>query len=198
MSKQIALFFGSFNPIHIGHLVIGNYIANQPTIDECWYVVSPQNPFKEKASLLKDYHRLQMVQDAIDDNDKLKASNIEFGLPQPSYTVDTLIYLTEKHPDYKFTLVMGEDNIKSFHKWKNHEIILRDYNIIVYPRLNVAMDKRANEAILKHPSVTLLSDIPIMNISASFIRKQIKEGKSIQYLVTPPVLDYLDKMNFYK
>lgn len=196
--KQIALFFGSFNPIHIGHLIIGNHIANEPEIDECWYVVSPQNPFKEKKSLLKDYHRLQLVREAIENNILLKASDIEFNLPQPSYTVDTLIHLTEKYPNYHFTLIMGEDNIKSFHKWKNYEIILRDYNIIVYPRMNVAQEQVANKEIINHKNVKVLKDIPLMNISASYIRNQLKEGKSIEYLVSPPVFKYLDEMNFYK
>lgn len=197
-NKNIALFFGSFNPIHIGHLVIANHIANTTEIDEVWFVVSPQNPFKEKSSLLKDYHRLHLVEEAIEGNDKIKASNIEFGLPKPSYTIDTLTYLKEKYPKVNFSIIMGEDNLKSFHKWKNYEIILRDYNIIVYPRVNVDQDLNPEPEILNHKNVTLLTNIPIMDISASFIRKSIKNGKSIKYLVTDKVLQYIDEMNFYK
>jgi nicotinate-nucleotide adenylyltransferase len=196
--KNIALFFGSFNPIHIGHLVIANHIANNSKVDEVWFVVSPQNPFKEKKSLLKDYHRLQLVNEAIDGNEKLKASNIEFSLPQPSYTVDTLVYLKEKYPKINFAIIMGEDNIKSFHKWKNHEVILRDYKLIVYPRVNVSEELSAQADILGHKNVTLLNNIPIMDISASYIRNNIKENKSIRYLVTDSVLKYIDEMNFYK
>lgn len=196
--KNIALFFGSFNPIHIGHLAIANHIANNSSIDEVWFVVSPQNPFKEKKTLLKDYHRLHLVEEAIEGNLKLKASNIEFSLPQPSYTIDTLTYLKEKHPTVNFSIIMGEDNLKSFHKWKNHEIILRDYNIIVYPRFNVAQDLKTESEILNHKNVTLLNNIPVMYISASFIRNSIKDGKSIRYLVTDKVLKYIDEMNFYK
>ena len=200
MSKQknIALFFGSFNPIHIGHLVIADHIASDSKIDEVWFVVSPQNPFKDKKTLLKDYHRLNLVEEAIEENIKLKASNIEFNLPQPSYTIDTLTYLKEKHPTVNFSIIMGEDNLKSFHKWKNHEIILRDYKLIVYPRVNVGDDLKAESDILNHKNVTLLNNIPIMDISASFIRNSIKEGKSIRYLVTDKVLKYMDEMNFYK
>jgi nicotinate-nucleotide adenylyltransferase len=196
--KNIALFFGSFNPIHIGHLVIANHIANNNDVDEVWFVVSPQNPFKEKKTLLQDYHRLQLVNEAIEGNEKLKASNIEFSLPQPSYTVDTLIYLKEKYPDINFSIIMGEDNIKSFHKWKNHDIILRDYKLIVYPRVNVGQELNAQADILGHKNVTLLHNIPIMDISASYIRNNIKENKSIRYLVTDSVLKYIDEMNFYK
>lgn len=197
-NKNIALFFGSFNPIHIGHLVIANHIANNDKVDEVWFVVSPQNPFKEKKTLLQDYHRLRLVEEAIEGNPKLKASNIEFSLPQPSYTIDTLTYLKEKHPKVNFSIIMGEDNLKSFHKWKNHEIILRDYKIIVYPRVNVAEDLKTETEILNHKNVTLLKNIPVMDISASFIRNNIKEGNSIRYLVTDSVLKYIDEMNFYK
>lgn len=197
-NKNIALFFGSFNPIHIGHLVIANHIANNEKTDEVWFVVSPQNPFKEKKTLLQDYHRLRLVEEAIEGNPKLKASNIEFSLPQPSYTIDTLTYIKEKHPKVNFSIIMGEDNLKSFHKWKNHEIILRDYNIIVYPRVNVAEDLKTETEILNHKNVTLLKNIPVMDISASFIRNNIKKGNSIRYLVTDRVLKYIDEMNFYK
>lgn len=196
--KKIGLFFGSFNPIHIGHLVIANHIADSDLIDEVWFIVSPQNPFKKKNTLLEDYHRLVLVNEAIEDNDKLKASNIEFSLPKPSYTIDTLVYLTEKYPQYNFSIIMGEDNIKSFHKWKNYEVILKNHAVIVYPRLGVDEEKKTNSEILSHKNVTLLQDIPVMNISASFIRKQIKKGKSVAYLLTNKVAKYVDEMNFYR
>lgn len=197
ITKNIALFFGSFNPIHVGHLIIANHIANQSFIDECWFVVSPQNPFKEKSSLLKDYHRLAMVNEAIDDNPLLKSCDIEFHLPKPSYTVDSLTYLKEKHPQYDFSIVMGEDNLKSFHKWKNYEIILRDYKVIVYPRIFENTSNKPYE-IGEHKNIHILKDIPVMNISASFIRNAIKNNESIKYLVTEPVSTYIDRMNFYK
>ena len=125
--KKIGLFFGSFNPIHVGHLVIANHIAQSDLLDEVWFVVSPQNPFKEKKSLLEDYHRLALVNEAIEDNQKLKSCDIEFSMPKPSYTSDTLAYLMDKYPKYEFSLIMGEDNIKSFHKWKNYEVILKNH-----------------------------------------------------------------------
>lgn len=196
--KNIGLFFGSFNPIHIGHLVIANHIADSELVDEVWFVVSPQNPFKKKVTLLEDYHRLALVNEAIEENEKLKTSNIEFGLPKPSYTIDTLAYLTEKYPKYKFSIIMGEDNIKSFHKWKNYEVILKNHSVIVYPRVGVAEEIKAENTILSHKNVSVLTDIPVMNISASFIRKQIKEGKSITYLLTKKVAKYVDEMNFYR
>lgn len=196
--KKVGLFFGSFNPIHIGHLVIANHIADSDLVDEVWFVVSPQNPFKKKDTLLEDYHRLALVNEAIEENDNLKASNIEFSLPKPSYTIDTLAYLTEKHPKYSFSIIMGEDNIKSFHKWKNYEVILKNHSVIVYPRVGVDENKVANTDILSHKNVSILTDIPVMNISASFIRKQIKSGKSVTYLLTKKVAQYIDEMNFYR
>jgi nicotinate-nucleotide adenylyltransferase len=132
--KKIGLFFGSFNPIHIGHLILGNYILENSDMEELWFVVSPQNPFKDKKSLLKDHNRLDMVQLAIKNYPKMRASNVEFSLPTPSYTIDTLTYLQEKYPDYSFSLIMGEDNLGSLHKWKNYEL-LKNHQIIVYPRI---------------------------------------------------------------
>lgn len=196
--KKVGLFFGSFNPVHIGHLVIANHIADSDLVDEVWFVVSPQNPFKKKDTLLEDYHRLALVNEAIEENDNLKASNIEFSLPKPSYTIDTLAYLTEKYPKYSFSIIMGEDNIKSFHKWKNYEVILKNHSVIVYPRVGVDENKVANTDILSHKNVSILTDIPVMNISASFIRKQIKSGKSVTYLLTKKVAQYIDEMNFYR
>tara|TARA_B110000208_G_C11797424_1_gene440266 strand:+ start:1878 stop:2471 length:594 start_codon:yes stop_codon:yes gene_type:complete len=196
--KKVGLFFGSFNPIHVGHLVIANHIAHSGMVDEVWFVVSPQNPFKKKKSLLEEYHRLALVNEAIDENPKLKSSDIEFTMPQPSYTADTLAFLIDKYPELDFSLIMGEDNIKSFHKWKNYEVILKNHSVLIYPRVGVDEDLKAKSDILNHKSVHVLENIPVMDISASYIRNQIKEGKTVAYLLTDKVAKYLDEMNFYK
>ena len=190
--KKIGLFFGSFNPIHVGHLVIANHIAQSDLLDEVWFVVSPQNPFKEKKSLLEDYHRLALV------NEKLKSCDIEFSMPKPSYTSDTLAYLMDKYPKYEFSLIMGEDNIKSFHKWKNYEVILKNHSIIVYPRMGVNDKSVVKSEIITHKNISVLENIPVMKISASYIRERIKEGKSVAYLLTEKVEKYVDEMGFYR
>ncbi len=189
---KTGLFFGSFNPIHVGHLIIANFMANQTDLDEVWIVVTPQNPLKERKSLANDYDRLHLVRIAIEDNPTLKASKIEFELPKPSYTIDTLAHLSERHPDRDFVLIMGSDNIGSLHKWKNYEKILSDYSIYVYRRPNYEEGDLA-----EHSSVRLF-EAPLMNISASYIRKCIKEGHSIKYLVSPEVYEYLDGSSMYK
>jgi len=203
--KKIGLFFGTYNPIHVGHLVIANHIANYTELDEVWLVVSPQNPLKKKASLLEDYHRLALVRVAIDENPKLKASDIEFDLPQPSYTSNTLVHIHEKYPDYSFAIIMGEDNLRTFHKWKNYEEILKNNRIYVYPRVLTEQEKegiknneREDSAIHNHKNVILCNDVPVMNISASFIRTAIKEKKDVSYLLTQPVFKYLTEMHFYE
>ena len=202
--KNIALYFGTFNPIHVGHLAIANYISQLADIDEVWLVVSPENPLKKKASMLADYHRLAIVREAIADNPSLKVSDIEFSLPKPSYTIDTLTYLQEKYPDYHFSLIMGEDNLRSFPKWKNYKEILSQVQLYVYPRTSTEYDieNRGDEDSLKalydHPNVYFLKEVPLMAISSSFIRKQIRENKSPKYLLTPPVLKYIEEMHFYK
>lgn len=190
-NKKIGLFFGSFNPIHIGHLIIANYMANFTELDEVWFVVSPQNPFKEKKSLGNMYDRLEMVNLAIEGSDKLRASDIEFNLPQPSYTIDTLVYLQEKHPNRDFVLIMGEDNLAGFLKWKNADIILRDYNIIVYPRPGYDGGELKN-----HPSVTM-TDTPVMELSSTFVRQAIKESKNIKFFIPDKVIDFIDKKGLY-
>lgn len=191
MKKKIGLFFGSFNPIHVGHLVIANYMAHYTDLTEVWFVVSPQNPFKQKASLANMYDRLEMVNLAIANNDKLRASDIEFSLPQPSYTIETLIHLHEKHPTLEFVLIMGEDNLMGFLKWKNAEIILRDYKIYVYPR----MDYQAAD-LRTHPAVTL-TQTPQMEISSTFLRQSIKQGKNIDFFTPAEVIDFMDKKGLY-
>ena len=190
--KKIGLFFGSFNPIHVGHLIIANYMATQTDLKEVWLVVSPQNPLKKKSTLARDHDRLHLVRLAIEDNPNLKASNIEFDLPQPSYTIDTLTYLQEQHPEKDFVLIMGGDNLGTFHKWKNYEQILKYYQVYVYKRPSYDLGELVN-----HPSVQLF-DAPLMQISASYIRKCIREGNSIQYVVTQPVFEYLASSNLYK
>lgn len=190
--KKIGLFFGSYNPIHIGHLIIANYMTTQTDLDKVWLVVSPQNPLKPKNTLARDYDRLHLVRLAIGDNPNLEASNIEFDLPKPSYTIDTLIHLKEKYPNYEFVLIMGGDNLGSLHKWKNYEILLRDYQIYVYKRPSYELGELAT-----HPNIHLF-DAPLMQISASYIRSCLKEGKSVQYLVPEAVFEYLESSNVYK
>ena len=197
-SKRIGLYFGTFNPIHIGHLIIANHIVNNSPLDEVWFVVSPHNPHKKKASLLEDYHRLNLVKEAIEGNDNFRASDIEFKLPQPSYTATTLAYLQEKYPNKEFTLIMGEDNLRSLHKWKNVESIVDNHKIIVYPRNKTIQENVLLAPQIKSAQIALLKDVPFMDISASFIRESIKEGKSVRYLLPHPVLKYIDEMNFYK
>lgn len=207
MPKKIGLYFGTFNPIHIGHLIIANHLAEYTDLDQVWFIVSPQNPHKKRDTLLEDYHRLAMVKIAVEDNAKLSASDIEFNLPKPSYTSNTLAYLLEKYPDKKFALIMGEDNLRTLHKWKNYEHILSEHDIFVYPRaLTESEQEEANiinpkpkglPEVYNHTNIHLI-DAPVMKLSASFIRESIKEGKDVKYLLTSPVYKYLDEMNFYK
>ena len=190
--KSTALFFGSFNPIHVGHLVIANTMLHMEGIDEVWLVVSPQNPLKERATLLADHHRLQMVRRAIEDNYRLRACDIEMHLPVPSYTVVTLAALGEKYPDREFCLIMGSDNLASFHRWRNYEYILQNYHIYVYPRPG-----SEHCPLHDHPNVTM-TDVPMMDISSSYIRRQIADGKDVRYMLTEPVYKYLTEMHFYE
>ena len=192
MSKKIGLFFGSFNPIHVGHLVIANFMATQTDLEQIWLVVSPQNPLKEKKSLARDHDRLNLVRIAVEDNSLLRASDVEFGLPKPSYTIDTLTYLSEKYPDKQFSLIMGGDNLASLHKWKNYELLLRDYEIYVYQRPNYALGD-----LVAHPNVHIV-EAPLMQISASYIRKCIAEKKSIRYLVSERVLEEIERSGLYR
>lgn len=196
--KKIGLYFGTFNPIHVGHLIIANYMANYTSLDEIWLVVSPQNPFKAKDSMLEDFHRLNLVKLAIEDSTKLKASNIEFNLPKPSYTINTLVHLKEKYPDNEFNLIMGEDNLRTFHKWKNHEAILNSCHLYVYPRI-ITKDELSKTPIEIHSNEkVVLCDAPVMKISSSFIRNAIKEKKDVRYMLTEKVANYVEEMHFYK
>lgn len=191
---KIGLYFGTFNPIHVGHLTIANHMAEYSDLDQVWFVVTPHSPFKKKSSLLDNHHRFQMVDRAVEFYPKLRASNIEFSLPQPNYTINTLTYLEEKYPDYEFALIMGEDNLKSLHKWKNHELILERHHIYVYPRIS---DGKVESRFDNHSKIHLIN-CPIMQLSSTFIRKAIKDGKNIRPMLPEHVWSYLDEMNFYK
>lgn len=191
---KIGLYFGTFNPIHVGHLIIANHMAENADLDQVWLVVTPHNPLKKKETLLDDYHRLEMVHLATVDFPKLKPSDIEFKLSQPNYTVNTLVHLEEKYPNHVFSLIMGEDNLKSLHKWKNHEVILQNHEIYVYPRIS---SEAENLDLKNHPKIHLI-DAPIVEISSTFIRKSIKEAKNIQPLLPQKVWEYIDHNNFYK
>ncbi|MEO6346808.1 MAG: nicotinate (nicotinamide) nucleotide adenylyltransferase [Aquaticitalea sp.] len=191
---NIGLYFGTFNPIHIGHLIIANHLAEYSDLDQVWFVVTPQSPFKVKSSMLADHQRLEMVYRATKDYPKLRPSDIEFKMPQPNYTINTLVYLQEKFPNNTFSLIMGEDNLKNFHKWKNYELILEQYDIYVYPRLS---DGKLQTQFHQHPKIHHV-DAPIMELSSTFIRNSIKEGKIVRPMLPENVWEYLDEMNFYK
>ena len=188
---KIGLFFGSFNPIHIGHKVIASYLVDFTDLDKVMFLVSPQNPLKQKISLLDQYHRLQIIRAEIEDNSNLEVSDIEFDMPKPSYTIDTLVRLKEKYPENDYSIIMGSDNLQNFHKWKNYEQILEDYSVYVYPRPGYEISG-------SHKNIHLIEGVPQMEISSSFIRKAIKEGKDISYLMPEKAWIYTDEMNFYR
>jgi len=196
---KIGLYFGTFNPIHVGHLIIANHMADYTELEQVWLVVSPQNPHKTKQSMLDDYHRLALTRVAVENNRSLRASNIEFDLPRPSYTVNTLAQIQEKYPEHDFSLIMGEDNLRTFHKWKNHEEILANHDIYVYPRLVVQGEpvSESKNDFAQHPRVKMV-DAPLMKISASFIRDAIRNKKDVRYLLTDAVFKYVQEMHFYE
>ena len=194
MNKKIGLFFGTFNPIHIGHVIIANHMAEFSDLDEVWLVVTPHNPHKKKSTLLNNHHRLDMVFMACEEFEHLQPSDVEFRLEQPNYTVKTLAHLQEKFPTNEFCLIMGEDNLKSFHKWKNYEVILENHSLYVYPRKSGG---RVENQFKDHPKITRV-DAPVIEISATFIRDSIKEGKFIKPMLPPKVWDYVLHNNFYK
>ncbi len=189
---KIGLFFGSFNPIHTGHLIIAAYMANFTALDKVWLVVSPHNPLKNKAGLTQVYDRLEMAKLAVDDDEKIEVKDIELKLPQPSYTIDTLAHLKEKYPNDEFVLIMGEDNLASLKKWKNYELILRDYKLYVYPRPSVATTD-----LHHHPSVTI-TQTPLMELSSTFIRNALKQHQNIKFFVPDKVMHFIESKGLYQ
>ncbi len=187
---KIALFFGSFNPVHIGHLIIANHVIEHTELQKIWFIVSPQNPLKPTSSLLNEYNRLHLVQLAIENDPRFKVSNIEFKLPKPSYTIDTLAYLTEKYPKHQFSIIMGGDSYSNLNNWKNYELILKNYPIIVFNRDGFELKKKS--------TTTLFVQAPFLNISSTLIRNEIKMGKSVKYLVPELVYNELEITNYYK
>lgn len=192
MGKNIGLFFGSFNPVHTGHLIIANYMADYTRLDEIWFVVSPQNPFKVNEALLDENHRLALLNLAIEDNNRFKSCDIEFNLPLPSYTCHTLDALQDKYPGYTFTLIIGGDNLQSFHQWKNYREILDKYAVFVYARAGIVETPQ----LAHHPSIKLF-EVPLLNISSTYIRETIKAGKSIRYLVPDKVRAAIKEKQYY-
>jgi len=191
---KIGLYFGTFNPIHVGHLIIANHMAEHSNLEQIWMVVTPHNPLKQKNTLLDDYHRLHLVNLATEDFPKIKPSDIEFKLPQPNYTVNTLAHLSDKFPQHEFSLIMGEDNLKSLHKWKNYDYILENHDIYIYPRISEELE---NLGLKNHPRVHKI-DAPIVEISSTFIRENIKNKKNIRPLLPEKVWEYVDHNNFYR
>jgi len=191
---KVGLYFGTFNPIHAGHLIIASHMAEFTPLEQVWLVVTPHNPHKEKHTLLDDYKRLEMVFLATEDYPKLKPSDIEFRLPQPNYTVNTLAHLQEKYPQHEFALIMGEDNLNTLHKWKNHEAILRHHEIYVYPRIKSG---NAEVEIAGHRNIRM-TDAPVVEISSTFIRESIKAGKNMRALLPEKVWAYVDRDNIYR
>lgn len=189
--QKIGLFFGSFNPIHIGHLIIANVMAENTDLDKVWLVVSPQNPLKPSKGLLHEFDRYDMAKAAVADHYKIEVSDVEFHLPKPSFTIHTLAYLSEKHPGKEFKVIIGQDNLESFKKWKNYEQILEQYELYVYPRPDVT-----NTELIRHPHVKMI-DAPLLDISATYIRQCIKANKSIRYLVPESVENMIRTKNFY-
>jgi nicotinate-nucleotide adenylyltransferase len=188
---KIGLYFGSFNPIHVGHLIIANHVVNETDLQRIWFVVSPQNPFKPSSTLLNEYDRLHLVQLAIDGDDRFKASEIEFSLPKPSYTSHTLTYLSEKYPSHQFSIIMGSDSYENLPKWKNAETITANYPIVVYNRPGFGVGKESGDLVR-------VLDAPLLEISATRIRESIQQGKSIKYLVPSAVEIEIEKSAFYK
>ena len=191
---KIALFFGSFNPIHIGHLILANYIVEHTNLDELWFVVSPQNPLKSKKSLLHDHDRYDMVEMAIKNYPKMRVSDIEFSMPKPSYTIDSLTYLRERYPEYTFGLIMGEDNLVSLPKWKNYETLIKNHQIIVYPRV---LSQDTDKVTISHEIICKIN-APIIELSATEIRKMIREKKNVRPMLPPEVFEYIDMKGFYQ
>lgn len=188
---KIGLYFGSFNPIHHGHLIIANHILNSTELEKVWFVVSPHNPFKANHTLLNEYDRLHLVRVAVEDDTRIKASDIEFSLPRPSYTINTLTYLAEKYPEHQFSIIMGSDSFQNLHKWKNFEVIIRRAPIYVYRRAGFEIDNAVGAQLQ-------IVDAPLLQISATQIRELVRQGKSIRYMVPPQVREEIEKSGYYK
>lgn len=188
---KIGLYFGSFNPVHVAHLIIANHILNETDIGKIWFVVSPQNPFKTENSLLNEYHRLHLIRLATEEDPRIKVSDIEFGLPKPSYTSHTLAYLAEKHPEHEFCVIMGSDSLQNLPKWKNHEVISANYPVYVYRRPGFEI---GNTAVAR----LHVLDAPLLQLSSTHIRKYIREGKSVRYMVPEKVLEEIERGGYYK
>ncbi len=188
---KTGLYFGSFNPVHIGHMAIANYMVEFTDLDQLWFLVSPQNPFKKRHTLLDDHHRLEMVRRAIEGDERFRESDIEFKMPRPSYTIDTLAYLSEKQASNEYVLIMGSDSLPGFLKWKNADQIVRNYPRYIYPRQDYPVD------VKEHRNIRIV-EAPRIEISASMIRKGIQEGKDMRHFLPPGVWKYLDEMNFYR
>ena len=188
---KVGLYFGSFNPIHVGHLIIANYIANNTDLEQVWFVISPQNPLKSSNTLLNKYHRKYLVDVAIDGERKLRSSTIEFSLPIPSYTINTLTYLKEKYPNSTFSLIMGSDSLQNITKWKNYEVLIKNYQILVYERAGFIYENNFGKNIL-------ILKAPLLNISSTKIRDMIKRGNSIKFLVPDVVKEEIEKNHYYK
>jgi len=195
---EIGLYFGSFNPIHVGHLAIANYMVEFTGIDQIWFVVSPHNPLKEKSTLLADHHRLEMVRLAIGDDGRFRASDIEFKLPRPSYTIDTLAYLEDRYPDKSFSLIMGSDNLETIKKWKNYLEVIQNYQLYVYPRPGYLSTPSQLKELSRLARKIHLTEAPMMEISSAFIRKSIREKKDMNHLLSPRVYEYIKEMHFYE
>lgn len=202
---KVGLFFGTFNPIHVGHLIIANHMAQHPELDQVWLLVTPHNPHKEKSTLLADHLRLDMVREAIADNVMLKVSDIEFHLPKPNYTISTLTHLSEKYPQHEFSLLIGEDNLRTFHKWYNWEKIIAQHRVFVYPRATEELNKAEaqhssdqSSLLAEHSNLVFVPDVPVLGISSSFIRKRLAAAKDCSYLLTPAVLKYIEDRALYQ
>lgn len=188
---NIGLYFGSFNPIHIGHLIIANHILNETDINRLWFIISPHNPFKNESTLLNEYQRLNLVQLAIENDLRFKASDIEFGLPKPSYTSTTLAFLSEKYPEYQFKIIMGSDSFQNISKWKNPEFIIGNYEIYIYKRQGFEIENNLDAKIK-------VMNAPLLELSATQIRQNIKAGKSVRYMLPDKVLDEIEKSGYYR
>lgn len=192
MKQKTGLFFGSFNPVHTGHMIVAAYMREFTDLEQVWFVVSPQNPLKDKNSLLADHHRLMLLKTAIENDPAFRVSDIEFKMPKPSYTIDTLTWLSEKYPDREFVLITGTDILESFHKWKNYQVLLEFYSVYIYSRPGFDAGKYS-----RHPSIKFF-DAPMMEISSSFIRNAISKGKDVRYMLPPGVWEYIREMHFYE